>query len=30
MFSIGFIECALYTILNYQETGSENAEIWFI
>ena len=27
MFSIGFIECALYTILNYQETGSENAEI---
>lgn len=30
MSSIGFIECALYTILNYQETGSENAEIWFI
>ena len=27
MSSIGFIECALYTILNYQETGSENAEI---
>ena len=24
---IGFAECALYTILNYQETGSENAEI---
>ena len=27
MTSIGFIECALYTILNYQELGSENAEI---
>lgn len=27
MSSIGSIECALYTILNYQETGSENAEI---
>ena len=27
MTSIGFIECALYTILNYQETGSEDAKI---
>lgn len=24
---IGFAECAIYTILNYQETGSENGEI---
>lgn len=27
MTSIGFIECALYTILNYQEVGNKNGEI---
>jgi len=27
---IGFVECALYTVLNYQEVGSNNGEIWFI
>jgi len=30
MTSIGFIECALYTILNYQEVGNKDGEIWFI
>lgn len=27
MTSIGFIECALYTILNYQEVGNKNGKI---
>lgn len=30
MMIIGGIECGLYTVLNYQEMGSSNGEIWFI
>lgn len=30
MTSIGFIECALYTILNYQERSAQDGKIWFV
>lgn len=30
MTTIGFIGCALYTILNYQERSAQDGEIWFI
>jgi hypothetical protein len=30
MMIIGGIECGLYTVLNYQEMGSKDGEIWFI
>lgn len=30
MLSVGFIECALYTILNYQERSAQDGKIWFI